>query len=258
MSTLPSFLTLPSHPYRVFNRCLLYTFFAAMLLCTQGIAHSETIVFDNFDDMRFDDGDPITWVTLRRDARPDASSGDLVLSPVNLGTENAGLGITGISGDVSIQTRFQAAAGVEVGLTAKLGRGPAGNDNDGYFLEVSPDGGFLGAARVNREVVASPTFSVTPPAGSGRDFVMQMDVVDNVISGWLWEFGTPPPTDPQINLELSSTIDAGNVGVYLNGGQATFRYIHIADSPIAVPEPTGALLLMFGTSLLGWSRKRRA
>ncbi len=102
------------------RRRVLCCAFVSMLLYANGIAHGEIIVFDNFDDMSFDDGNPITWVTLRRDPRPDASSGDLVLSPVNLGTENAGLGITGISGDVSIQTQFQAAAGVEVGLTAKL------------------------------------------------------------------------------------------------------------------------------------------
>ena len=204
------------------------------------IANATTIVFDDFSDMNLRDGSPTTWQfgsSLSFGADIDASTGDAVFT---VGENFRGL-VTSfdIAGDVSVRTQIRVTAGAQFGITTNWGEGPAGNTNDGYFLQTAVDStnSLFAVARVNNMLSEVADVSIPTSIGVDRDVLLQMDVVGNQIEGWLWEVGSSPPSSPQVTLTLDETIAAGEAGVYINRGTAMVRYIQIADSPIPVPEP---------------------
>ncbi|MCA9201071.1 MAG: hypothetical protein KDA87_26205 [Planctomycetales bacterium] len=223
--------------------CLFCSFLASSL-------HSETLVFDDFNDGSFRDNEPARWTTVFN-AKPQAIDGD-----VHLPTTQCCPGFRwsdSIDGDVSIRTQFRLESG-SFGLATKFG---GGDGNDAYYWDLVTDGHLVFLARVDGTEYYHNTDVIADRSNQDEDYVMQLDVVDNHVTGWFWTESIAPPAEPQLDFELDHPlIDGGFAGVY-STGPVTLRYIHIADSPIPVPEPSAAAIALTGLVGISLVRKRR-
>jgi hypothetical protein len=230
---------------------------AALLIGTflSNVGLAARIAFDDFDDRDLDYNGLGTWEPIFG-AELDVSSGDLVLSAPAC---CRGVAFSEpISGDVSIRTRALVHSGL-IGVGTKFDPGSGGDDYEGYFVGLYPDGMLEVATHIDG-VISHSTATVASAAGNGHDVILQMDIVGNRLETWYWEAEGPPPTSPQLSIELSETLDTGTAGVYVGtsgvDSRATIRFIQIADAPIPIPEPGSVVLLLCGVAVAGLLRRQ--
>jgi hypothetical protein len=95
-----------------------------------------------------------------------------------------------------------------------------------------------------------------------QDAVVQLDVIGNRISLWAWRAGDTPPTRPQLTAIDNQYTTAGPVrivgGTGTNRNSATiFRWVHVADSHIPIPEPTSLIFVATAVALASCSLRWR-
>jgi hypothetical protein len=91
-----------------------------------------------------------------------------------------------------------------------------------------------------------------------EDAVLQVDVIGNRISLWAWRAGDTPPSQPQLTAIDNQYTTAGPVRIVGGTGvnrdnTTTFRWVHVSDTHIPIPEPsTGVLLAVSLVGIIGW------
>lgn len=224
----------------------------ACLACTQ-TASANTIFFDTFNDGSAADGMPVTWVS--QTGTWDASSSDYVST--GNGIRRSLIPALDLA-DTSVRARVRLdgdpSQTIALGVGIRRATGPFG-----YAADIVSDG-TIGLYRVD----GTPTpnalaTTVVPFETVGQDLLLQVDAMGDELSMWVWPVGEPMPTDPQVAV-ADSTYSSGSVGVlglsFDATHDATFRFVHVADTHI--PEPSSCLLAMVGVgSVLIVTRRLR-
>ena len=217
--------------------------------------------YDSFDDGNFDDGVPFTW-TIGSTAEPccyDASSGDLVMTEVDLSNEqNHALTVSSdILADVSV--RLQGKTDGAGGLVALARWNVPAPDADPYFYGgLLNSSGFMRMFRADAAPDGTNTIvslaSDTLQINTQDDVLLQFDVLGDMLSLTAWRPGQPKPA-PQLTA-IDSTYSSGEAGIafassVLNSS-GTFRF-----AEAYVPEPSAFSLSSLGLmSLIAWRRRQ--
>jgi hypothetical protein len=253
---------------RIFSTLTLTVLFASLALQ----ASAATVFRDNFsdgsvtNDVPLDwNGNPVRWTELSN-GDFDATSGDYVFTPTTnsdpMSSTVADIALT----DTSIRTQVRTSsedgsvfvlARVQEPLEALSGGAYSGG------LDYNPNFGgtrlILGRSNRSGPPTRFGDLTVLPFDVRIDDAVLQLDVIGNELKLWVWKAGDPMPDQPQLTATdntwsegpMRIVNDADNLNV------ATFRYVHVADSHIPIPEPTTLLLAMFGMAGTCCYRRRR-
>lgn len=218
-------------------------------------ATAATKFIDDFNDGNAADADPVTWSPLYpNDGTYDASSGDYVLSP-NTGNDilvavpvpNLNLGDTSIRVQIRADGVFDnTPEGIGVLVrsdVSQVSTYAAGIGVDGvvYVGNIPPHAPFQLYDKIATDL--RPT---------EEDVVLQFDAIGDTLSVFAWRPRESKPTQPLVQV-TAAEYDSGTIGLFydppLGNGSATFRYVHVADTPI-VPEPGSRALCAIGGGLL--------
>ena len=217
---------------------------------------------DDFNDGDAEDGLPATWAP-EFPATYDASSGDYVLSA----DESTGVLRPMISAaadhlltDTSIRAQVHLQQlGHSIGIEARRDS----SSLSGYWHAMqgqSPsrlvlyrnapgEGGFtiLGEQSIS--------FDVTQD-----DVLLQLDVEQDKLRGWIWRPGESMPANPQIDVQDAAyTEGVPSLWMTTNGsgdGVGVFRWVQVSETHI--PEPSTAVLSCLGfAAVVAWQRRKR-
>jgi hypothetical protein len=227
-------------------------------------ASAATVFFDDFSDGDAQDGMPVTW-TEAIGGDYDATSGDYVLTA----TPGGGVMLSTVDitlTDFSIRTQVRTSSEFgSVFVLARVKEPLVFPSTGGYFggLDYNPNFGgtrlILGRSDGLSDFEFFGGFPVLQFDMTKEDAVLQLDVIGNELKLWVWKAGDPMPDQPQLtatdNTYSEGTMRIVNDSENLNIG--TFRYVHVADSHIPIPEPTTLLLAMFGMAGTCCYRRRR-
>jgi hypothetical protein len=98
-----------------------------------------------------------------------------------------------------------------------------------------------------------------------EDVLLQFDVFGDSLKLWVWRPGEPRPIDPLLSATDDAITVAGEVGIDYYTlmppprvlGSAIFRYVHVSDTPIVIPEPcTATLSAIFFAGVFAWQWRR--
>jgi hypothetical protein len=255
---------------RICSALILTALFASLALQ----ASAETVFYDDFsdgsvtNDVPVDrDGSPVIWTEIPTRDGYDASSGDYVLTPT-FDTEDLSSTVVDITlEDTSIRTQVRTSkSNGTVAVVARVQEPLLFPGSSGYFgaIEYRPDLGgtvlYLGRANGggnNTFLGGSPL--LVPFDVRMEDAVIQLDVIGNELKLWGWKAGDPMPGQPQLTA-TDNTYSAGPMRIFSDAdglNVSTFRYVHVADSHIPIPEPTALLLAMLGMAGPCCYRRRR-
>jgi hypothetical protein len=221
----------------------------------QHTARAATIFNDDFSDGDLDDGVPVTWTPFLS-SQISVQDGELSVSSAT-GQPFPAAQVENLDiSDTSLQTEFLLRQGagviVYVRTTAKAGQ----FQRAGYYGGLLADGtaviGFDGSG----EELSRTTTTLNP---TQQYITMQLDAINDTLALWLWESGNSKPETPLLSVSDDSGFE-GDIAVGIPGsGEAAFRYVHVADTPIPdVPEPSAAALSVTSCVMaLGWMKMRR-
>jgi hypothetical protein len=230
-------------------------------------SNADTVFFDDFSDgsvannIPLDrDGNPVVWTPLAgfSSGTFDTSTEGYVLTSVSASGGLISLASAAPLGNTSIRTQMRlegspAAIAVfaradPIALTAYQG----GIDTSTGNVYIALNG------------TSTVTTLTSKPAEidvTSEDVVVQFDVVGNNLSLFVWPAGGQKPADPTLSY-VSNTFSDGVVGIITDTrspgpGSATFRFVHVADTPI--PEPSTLLLVLLALGVVGgWCKWKRA
>jgi hypothetical protein len=257
----------PVPEYRIMrstNRIFSTLTLTVLLASTALQASADTVFFDDFSDGDAQDGIPVTW-TEAIGGDYDATSGDYVLTATPGGGVMLSTVVDITLTDFSIRTQVRTSSELgTVYVVARVQEPLVFPRSGSYFgaLDYNPN---FGGTRLILGIVEADSLSlfgdltVLPFDVRIDDAVLQLDVIGNELKLWVWKAGDPVPDQPQLtatdNTYSEGTMRIVNDKENLNIG--TFRYVHVADSHIPIPEPTTLLLAMFGMAGTCCFRRRR-
>jgi hypothetical protein len=227
----------------------------ALTASVSDACRADTIFLDDFEDGSATDGTPVNWTPrVYTNGSYDVVGGDFVLTP-NTATDPLVAIVSDVSAaDVSIRAQIRVAGTSDgVGLFARFQEGShtyqGGIDTAGdvYIGWNGSDTRYHNLADV-----------VTSLRPNQEDVTLQFDVFGDVLRMYAWRSNEARPLLPTVQTTDNQFSAPGNVGI-LNDpssvGSATFRYVHVADAPLPVPEPSGLLAFVGGTLALSVRRR---
>ena len=234
------------------NRAFGFTV-AAILTLTPSL-RSETVYFDDFEDGSVvndlpiaSNGSPIRWTERAAIGNYDMTNGDYRFVPSDETPEFIRADALDVAlSDTSIRLQGRTTE-IDGGLLV-MGRNQLPMDTESYFLGIGhyPDfGGSIMFAGYLTEGVRrnyfGGTFPQLPFDVLDKDVILQLDIIGDEISAWVWQPGSPRPAEPIIQATNDRYQAAGHVAlVSAPGGlnsTSVFRFIHVADAHI--PDVVG-------------------
>jgi hypothetical protein len=213
------------------------------LLLTVAVAPSAGAVswFDDFNDGNAEDGNPVTWTFNELGATPgtyDASSGDYILSNADGADENSSLLPTVNVDFTDVYVRTQAAVlpgmlpdqvGGTVGVVARWD--PL--SISGYAAILS-NGAHLELLRVEGGNPIDIAEVDSLPIDTLTDAIIELNVVGDQFSVFLWRPGEPKPSEPTVTA-TDTVFTSGRAGLLFNENddavQGVFRFAGAQDTP---------------------------
>ncbi len=222
------------------------------ILCAQA-ASAATIFFDDFNDGSAGDGTPVTWSPDR--GTWDAASGDYVATGSSPRVARV---LAHVLGDTSARTQVRVTG--TIGAAVALRRP---TPLVGYAGEIRANG-TMAIAKLDGAVPPAPVLlgsAVVPFNPVAQDIMLQFDAFGDKLSLWAWPVGESPPVEPQV-VVFDNTYPEGPAGLISAAFNAsptdstTFRFIHVANTPIPIPEPSTFVLMSLGVCGLLYARRR--
>jgi hypothetical protein len=213
------------------------------LLLTVAVAPSAGAVswFDDFNDGNAEDGNHVTWTFNELGATPgtyDASSGDYILSNADGADENSSLLPTVNVDFTDMYVRTQAAVlpgmlpdqvGGTVGVVARWDP----SSLTGYAAILS-NGAHLELLRVEAGIPADVAEVDNLPIDTLTDAIIELNVVGDQLSVFLWRPGEPKPSEPTVTA-TDTVFTSGRAGLLFNENddsvQGVFRFAAAQDTP---------------------------
>ncbi len=220
-----------------------FSYSVMSLLLTVAVAQSAGAVnwFDDFNDGNAEDGNPVTWTFNELGATPgtyDASSGDYILSNADGADENSSLLPTVNVDFTDVYVRTQAAVlpgmlpdqvGGTVGVVARWDP----SSLTGYAAILS-NGAHLELLRVEGGIPADIAEVDSLPIDTLTDAIIELNVVGDLLSVYLWRPGEPKPSEPTATA-TDTVFTSGRAGLLFNENddavQGVFRFAAAQDTP---------------------------
>ena len=247
------------------RKSLSYTVAICFLAVAMGVeASGATVFFDDFSDGSATNntpldrnGSPVIWTPLAgfNQGTGVASSGDYVLTTTSDDGAFASLTSHMPLSDTSVRAQMRllnGTAAIAVFARADMAALTA------YQAGINT---VTGNAYIVRNT-PTPIPLIVKPAGvdvMSGDVAIQFDAIGETLRLFVWNPGTPKPTQPFIEIQ-DGTLGTGVTGVLLDSGggsgSGVFRFVHVADA--SIPEPQTALLFAFGMASLVARQRTRA
>jgi hypothetical protein len=244
---------------------LRYSVAACLLVAAlHGDASANTVFIDDFSD-----GSPTNELPLASNETPvkwtdggignyDASSGDYVFAPTQPQSERYMVAdaLDFPLADVSIRVQGRLTGGNQSDLMVTVRNQVFGDTQHyiggiGYYPGLGGTVLFIGKNNPGINFTQFGGNPVMPFDIRQQDAVLQFDVIGNKLSLWAWRAGDAPPIQPQLTAIDNQYTTAGPVRIV--GGTGTnrdnttiFRYVHVADSHIPIPESSSGVLIVLG------------
>jgi hypothetical protein len=196
--------------------------------------------FDNFNDGNAEDGNPVTWTYNESGGVPgiyDASSGDYILS--NPGGSNDDSLVATVNtnfSDVYVRTQAVVLPGMSseqvggtLGVVARFDPATV----SGYAAILS-NGAHLQLLRVDFGGPLNLAEARNLPIDTITDAMIELDIVGDLLSVYLWRPDETRPTEPVVTAN-DSTYGSGRAGIVHNENHDTvpgaFRFAAAQDTP---------------------------
>jgi RNA polymerase sigma factor (sigma-70 family) len=220
-------------------------------------AAAADIFFDDFEDgsltngqpITFTDGQPVTWQGERTALQ--IQNGSLVISGSSVPLAVPSIGQLS---DVSIQVQLRVLAGDGAVIG---GRRNVGFPVTNYHAYVTTNEVGIAYGPNGTPTLHSTQIDFDPRL---EDVILQLDIIGNSITYWAWPADEARPAQP-LGSVVDDTLSSGSIffaGAGNTLGSTAFRYVHVANSPIPVPEPSTVALAAIAPILFGfwWLRRR--
>jgi hypothetical protein len=212
------------------------------LLLAIGIAPVARAVswFDDFNDGNAEDGNPVTWTHNESGFVPgiyDASSGDYILSnPGTSGDDSLVATVNTNFTDVHVRTQAVVLPGMspeQVGGTLGVVARFDPTIVSGYAAILS-NGAHLQLLRVDFGGPLNLAEARNLPIDTITDAMIELTIVGDLLSVYLWRPDEPKPTEPVVTAN-DSTYASGRAGIVHNENHDTvpgaFRFAAAQDTP---------------------------
>jgi hypothetical protein len=220
-----------------------------------GTASAATVLFDEFNDGSLFDGKPVSW-QAEGGATLQIQNESLIVS--GGGVPFASPLIAALQ-DVSILVRARVLEGNAVGVAGRRRNNAAIRNYYVYVEHRDTPNGPVNEAGISLggdlDVIQTLNSTQIPFDPRLEDFNLQLDIFGNQIRYWVWLPNQPRPIVPLGTAVDNTLTSAGGVFVFaveneLRTSRGAFRYIHVATTPIPIPEPTANSLAAAGGGVL--------
>jgi hypothetical protein len=220
-----------------------FWYWVMSLLLTVAVAPRASAVswFDDFNDGNAEDGNPVTWTYNEIGFTPgtyDSSSGDYILSnPDGAGDNDSMLPTVNVNfTDVYVRTQAVILPGMlpdQVGGTLGVVARWDPLSISGYAAILS-NGSHLELLRAEGGNPIDIAEVDNLPMDTLTDAIIELNVVGDQLSVYLWRPGEPKPTEPTVTA-TDTVFTSGRVGLLHNenddGVQGVFRFAAAQDTP---------------------------
>jgi hypothetical protein len=202
--------------------------------------------YDSFNDGNAGDGSPVTWGTTPLPGVYSATTGDYLLSAPGDSDGPTGSAIDDNSLIASVDVQFtdtyvrtqalvlpgpnEGEVGGTLGVFARYNAATV----SGYAAILS-NGFDLQLLKVTGGVAAELA-SIDPGVDTAADALIQLDVIGDLLSVYVWRPGTAKPVDPVMTFN-DSTFTSGRAGIVYNENDdntiGVFRFATAQDTPLA-------------------------
>jgi hypothetical protein len=219
---------------------LLRSLIALLLAVTMAPVARAVSWFDDFNDGNAEDGNPVTWTYNESGGVPgtyDASSGDYILSNPG-GSSDDSLIATVNTNFTDVYVRTQAVVlpgmlpeqvGGTLGVVARFDPATV----SGYAAILS-NGAHLQLLRADFGAPANLAEARNLPIDTITDAMIELNIVGDLLSVYLWRPDEPKPTEPVVTAN-DSTYATGRAGIVHNENHDTvpgaFRFAAAQDTP---------------------------
>jgi hypothetical protein len=219
---------------------LLCWLIAPLLAVTMAPAARAVSWLDDFSDGNAEDGNPVTWTYNESGGVPgiyDASSGDYILSNPG-GSSDDSLVATVNTNFTDVHVRTQAVVlpgmlpeqvGGTLGVVARFDPATV----SGYAAILS-NGAHLQLLRVDFGGPLNLAEARNLPIDTITDAMIELTIVGDLLSVYLWRPDEPKPTEPVV-IANDSTYASGRAGIVHNENHDTvpgaFRFAAAQDTP---------------------------
>lgn len=197
---------------------------------------------DNFDDANVSDGTPVTWIETLPGTY-DAASGDYIMSNPGDSDNDILLPVVNVP-LATTYVRTQAAVlpgslpderGGTMGVVARW----APETLSGYAAILS-NAGHLELLRLDGGEITTLNEIRNLPVDTSRDALIELDVVGDALSVFLWRPGEVKPVDPTVEA-VDDGYPAGVAGIVYNENDdntlGRFRFAAAQDTPFVEFAP---------------------
>jgi hypothetical protein len=218
---------------------------AALLFCLTADSYGTDVVYETFEDGSVDDDTPVTWVPWKSHTQLTVDGDDLVFT-ADATSPFASVYDLSLT-NTSIRTQLRLMEGGGAGVSVYNADLDQQNRPSGYFSFVLDNRiGEIGITGGDGSVLKQVSTKFDP---TSEDVVMQLDVLGDAVSLWVWPPDEGMPDEPLITVvdpTISATWDTIGIGGisstlhYPESGpvEIVYRYVYVADEHITeLPGP---------------------